>query len=114
MRPRLPDGRPRQGEGQAGLLPVLFGEEEAREADKARLALGPSARKERGRRRRLLPIGVILRILDWAAMRGSYGVRIVFDGCLGCGRMKPFSLGVGGAMPSTSAPLLNAATGIRW
>ena len=38
----------RQGEGQAGLLPVLFGEEEAREADKARLALGPSARKERG------------------------------------------------------------------
>ena len=48
VRPRLPDGRPRQGEGQAGLLPVLFGEEEAREADKARLALGPSARKERG------------------------------------------------------------------
>ena len=46
MRPRLPDGRPRQGEGQAGLLPVLFGEEAAREADKARLALGPSARKE--------------------------------------------------------------------
>ena len=43
-------GRPRQGEGQAGLLPVLFGEEEAREADKARLALGPSARKEWGRR----------------------------------------------------------------
>lgn len=44
VRPRLPDGRPRQGEGQAGLLPVLLGEEEAREADKARLALGPSAR----------------------------------------------------------------------
>ena len=38
--------RPRQGEGQTGLLPVLFGEEEAREADKARLALGPSVRKE--------------------------------------------------------------------
>ena len=72
-RPRLPDGRPRQGGGQAGLLPVLLGEEEAREADKARLALGPSARKERGRHRRLLPIGVILRILDWAAMRGGYG-----------------------------------------
>ena len=70
--PRLPDGRPRQGGGQAGLLPVLFGEEEAREADRARLALGPSARKERGRRRRLLPIGVILRILDWTAMRGGY------------------------------------------
>lgn len=35
-----------RGEGQAGLLPVLFGEEEAREAGKARLALGPSARKE--------------------------------------------------------------------
>lgn len=70
VRPRLPDVRPRQGGGQAGLLPVLLGEEEAREADKARLALGPSARKERGRRRRLLPIGVILRILDWAAMRG--------------------------------------------
>lgn len=46
--PRLPDGRPRQGGGQAGLLPVLFGEEEAREADKARLVLGPSARKEWG------------------------------------------------------------------
>ena len=50
VRPRLPDGRPRQGEGQAGLLPVLFGEEETREADKARLALGPPARKEWGRR----------------------------------------------------------------
>ena len=48
MRPRLPDGRPRQGEGQAGLLPVLLWEEEAREADKARLAFGPSARKEWG------------------------------------------------------------------
>ena len=48
VRPCLPDGRPRQDEGQAGLLPVLFGEEEAREADKARLALGPSARKEWG------------------------------------------------------------------
>ena len=73
VRPRLPDGRPRQGEGQAGLLPVLFGEEAAREADKARLALGPSARKEWGEAGRcLLPIGVILRILDWAAMRGGY------------------------------------------
>ena len=48
VRPRLPDGRPRQGEGQAGLLSVLLREEEAREADKARLALGPSARKECG------------------------------------------------------------------
>ena len=48
VRPRLSDGRPRQGEGQAGLLLVLLWEEEAREADKARLALGPSARKERG------------------------------------------------------------------
>lgn len=75
VRPRLPDGRPRQGEGQAGLLPVLLREEEAREADKARLALGPSARKEWGGEagRCLLPIGVILRILDWTAMRGSYG-----------------------------------------
>lgn len=73
VRPRLPDGRQRQGEGQAGLLPVLFGEEEAREADKARLALGPSAREERGEAgRRLLPIGVILRILDRTAMRGGY------------------------------------------
>ena len=62
----------------------------------------------------LLPIGVILRILDWAAMRGSYGVHIVFDGRLGCGRMEAFDLGVGGAMSSTPAPLLNAATGIRW
>ena len=80
VRPRLPDGRPRQGEGQAGLLPVLFGEEEAREADKARLTLGPSARKEWGEAgRRLLPIGVFLRILDWTAMRGGYGVCIVFD-----------------------------------
>ena len=50
VRPRLPDGRPRQGEGQAWLLPVLLREEEAREADKARLAPGPSARKEWGRR----------------------------------------------------------------
>ena len=41
-------------------------------------------------------------------------VRIVFDGCLGCGRMETFDLGVGGAMPSTPAPLLNPATGIRW
>ena len=48
VRPRLPDGRPRQGEGQAGLLPVPFGEEAARGADKARLALGPSARGGRG------------------------------------------------------------------
>ena len=61
-----------QGQGGPG-LPVLLGEEEAREADKARLALGPSARKEWGRRRCLLLIGVILRILDWTAMRGSYG-----------------------------------------
>lgn len=37
----------------------------------------------------LLPIGVILRILDWAAMRGGYEVCIVFDGCLDCGRMGP-------------------------
>ena len=29
--------------------------------------------------RRLLPIGVILRILDWAATRGGYGGCIVFD-----------------------------------
>ena len=77
VRPRLPDGRPRQDEGQAGLLSVLFGEEEAREADKARLALGPSARKEWGRRRCLLPIGVILRRLDWTAMHGRYGGCIV-------------------------------------
>lgn len=47
-------------------------------------------------------------------MRGGYGVRIVFDGCLGCGRMEACDLGVGRAMPSTSALLLNAATGIRW
>ena len=73
VRPRLPDGRPRQGGGQAGLLPVLFGEEEAREADKARLALGPSARKERGEasvppayRRDLANIGL------GGYMRGSY------------------------------------------
>ena len=33
----------------------------------------PSARKERGRRRCLLPIGVILRILGWMVMRSSYG-----------------------------------------
>ena len=29
--------------------------------------------------RYLLPIGVILRILDWTAMRGGYGGCIVFD-----------------------------------
>ncbi len=40
-------------------------------------------------------------------------VRIVSDGCLGCGRMETFDLGVGGAMPFTPAPLLNAATGIH-
>ena len=52
----------------------MLGEEEAREADKARLALGPSARKEWEEAGRcLLPTGVILRILDWAAMRGGYG-----------------------------------------
>ena len=114
VRPRLPDGRPRQGEGQARLLLSLLREDEAREADKARLTLGPSARKEWGRRRSLLPVGVILRILDWTAMRGGYGVRIVFNGRLGCGRMETFDLGAGGAMPSTPAPLLNAAAGIRW
>ena len=46
-------------------------------------------------------------------MCGGYGVRIVFDGCLGCGRMEACDLGVGGAMPSASALLLNAATGIH-
>ena len=46
VRPRLPDGRPRQGEGQARLLFALLGEEEAREADKVRLVLGPSVGKE--------------------------------------------------------------------
>lgn len=60
-----------------------------------------------------MPIGVILRILDWTAMRGSYGC-IVLDGCVGCGRMEMCDLGVGGATPSTPAPLLNAATGIRY
>ncbi len=89
VRPRLSDGRPRQGEGQAGLLLVLLWEEEAREADKARLALGPSARKEWGRRLCLLPIGVILRLLDWAAMRGSYGGYIVWkDLRAGLGRLR--------------------------
>ena len=67
-----------------------------------------------GGRRCLLPIGVILRILDWTAMRGSYGGCIVFDGWLGCGRMETLDLGAVGAMPSAPAPLLNAATGIRW
>ena len=63
----------------------------------------------------LLPIGVILRILDWASICvAAMGVRVVFNGCVGCGRMKTFDLGVGGAMPSTPMPLLNAATGIRW
>lgn len=77
VRPRLPDGRPRQGGGQAGLLLVLLGEEEAREADKARLAFGPSARKGWGDGwLPPLPIGVILRILDWAAMRGSWGASV--------------------------------------
>ena len=41
-----------------------------------------------GRCRRLLPIGVILLILDWTAMRGGYGGCIVFDGCVGCGRRR--------------------------
>lgn len=50
VRPRLPDGRPRQSEGQARLLPVLLREEKAREADKARLVFGFSARREWGGR----------------------------------------------------------------
>lgn len=40
--------------------------------------------------------------------------RIIFNGCVGCGRMETFDLGVRGAMPSTLASLLNAVTGIRW
>ena len=55
--------------GQAGLLPVLLGEEETPGSDKVRLALGPSARKEGGDGSVFLPIGVILRISDWTAMR---------------------------------------------
>ena len=43
-----------QGQGGPG-LPVLLREEEAREADKARLALGPSARKEWGGGRSVPP-----------------------------------------------------------
>lgn len=112
VRPRLPDGRPRQGEGQAGLLPVLLREEEAREADKARLALGPSARKEWGRRRCLLPIGVILRILDWAAMRGGYGGCIVFDGCVGCGRMEACGWIACGHVPERRALRFNRNGGV--
>ena len=77
VRPRLPDGRPRQGEGQAGLLPVLLGEEEAREADKVRQALGPSARKNGmgeasvppAYRRDFANIGL-------EAMRGSWGASV--------------------------------------
>ena len=46
-----------------GCCPVLFGGE-AQEADKARLALGLRRGRNGGRRRRLLPIGVILRLLD--------------------------------------------------
>ena len=81
VRLRLPDGRPRQSEGQARLLPVLLREEKAWEADKVRLVFGLSARREWGGGSVLpLPIDVILRILDWMAMRGSYEVRIVFDG----------------------------------
>ena len=73
VRPRLPDGRLRQGGGQAGLLPVLFGEEAAREADKARLALGPSARGNGGEASAPPAYRRVLRILDWAAMCGGYG-----------------------------------------
>lgn len=46
VRPRLPDGCSRQGEGQARLLLALLREEEVREADKVRLVLGPSVGKE--------------------------------------------------------------------
>ena len=49
VRPQLAAVREDEGV-QRRRMPVLFGEEEAREADKARLALGPSARKERGGR----------------------------------------------------------------
>lgn len=63
--PRLPDGRPRQSEGQARLLPVLLREEKAREADKARLVFGLSARREWGGGSVLpLPIDVIRHLLD--------------------------------------------------
>lgn len=56
-----------------GYCPYCTGEEEAREADKARLALGPPGEEGMGEAgRHLLPIGVILRILDWAAMHGGY------------------------------------------
>ena len=41
-------------------------------------------------------------------MRGSYEGCIVFDGCVGCGRMETFGSGVGGAVPSALASLLNA------
>ena len=51
--------------------------------------------------RRLLPIGVILRILDWTGMRGGYGVRIVFNGCVACGYV-----------PERRAPRFNRNGGI--
>ena len=38
---------------------------------------------------------------------GGYGGCIVFDGCLGCGRMETYGLGVGGAMPNAPVLLLN-------
>lgn len=66
--------RDRARVGQTGLLSVLLREEEAREVDKVRPALGLSARKEWGEAGRcLLPLGAILRILDWMGMRGIYG-----------------------------------------
>ena len=65
VRPRLPDGRPRQSEGQAQLLPVLLRKEKAREADKARLVFGLSARREWGGGSVLpLPIALIRHLLD--------------------------------------------------
>lgn len=59
---------------KSGCCPVLFGEEGARGADKARLALGLRRRRNGwGGVGASRPIDVLLRILDWTAMRGSYG-----------------------------------------
>lgn len=65
-----PCSKPKEFRAQARNFPTL---KPATSRLSNALALGPSARKEQGRRRCLLPIGVILRILDWTGMCGGYG-----------------------------------------
>ena len=65
-----PCSKPKASRAQARYYPTL---KPATSRLSNTLALGPSARKEWGRRRCLLPIGVILRISVWTGICGGYG-----------------------------------------